>query len=311
MNLIIFSDFDCILMVDNNSYLIKSGMENNVSLSQDDSFLRVCPTCCGGLCEYSFALTSNINEFNSNNVFAKLYRVDRQNCLLRLYKKQFVSSMVTLDKISTLFNDYEVYQDEKLNIICGGETIITRNLICNRASVTSHNNLIFFELFAGDKNHLIVLNEQNEIILEDDITSIEQTTQGFLSLTKFASMQKQGLVKKYQLSNDKLVLAEEYAVYLKNSPKTLYNTKLTKLAFFESARVKNLSLCKQYLSQELSNKISQNHLSQYFGDFDEVYDLSHLFNQNTVTLVDSKKGKAKTYLIDIQNEKIANISPLE
>lgn len=311
MNLIIFSDFDCVLCVEGKIYSIKSGLEKDVPLCKDNAFFAVYPASSGGLENYSFEISKNVKDFNSNNAFAKIYNFNKDNFLLRLHKKHCVNTMITLDKISTLFNDYEVYQGELLNIICGEKVIITRNIVCNKASVSSYNNLVFFELFSGDKNHLIVLNTQNEIVLEDDVFSVEQIAQGFLTLTKFANMQKQGIVKKYQFSNEKLTLTEQYAVYLKNTPKKLYNPLLSKLAFFESVKAKNLSLCKQYLSQELANKISQNHLLKYFGDFDEIYDLSHFYNQNTITVLDNKSGVAKTFLIDMQNQKISNILLLE
>lgn len=310
MDLIIVSDFDCVLAFGGSYMQIKGGWETTLQINNESTLICVYPSKSSILSEYSFLLNNNIETFNDDNFFAKIYKINNSHYLLRLYKKYCVQAFATLDRISTIFNDYEVLQDENLIITSGGEKLFTRNIICNSANISTSNNLIFFELLYGKKNHLIVINQNNQILLEDEISSLEHTADGFQTLTKFCDIQKQGVVKKYKLTNESIEKSDEYAVYLKKSAQPLFNPELAKICFFEGVRVGNISLCKQFLSDELAFKLGPTHLQQYFGEFDEIFDFSSMLGRNTITTINSKNGTIKTFRLTINNNLIENISAL-
>jgi len=64
---------------------------------------------------------------------------------------------------------------------------------------------------------------------------------------------------------------EEQLVYLKQKP-ILPNNLLAKcFAFFEAIKLKDYNLARSFLNGELAEKLSDNHLKEFFDDFDDIY----------------------------------------
>ena len=123
-------------------------------------------------------------------------------------------------------------------------------------------------------------------------------------------MQKQGIVKKYVISDDELKLESEYPVYVEQTAKPLYSQKLIPQAFFEAVRAKNLNLAKSCLIGQLANKITLPHLVSYFGKFDKIFNLSDDMNFPCFALACGGENTCLLYKLSLVNGLIDNIEKL-
>ena len=107
-----------------------------------------------------------------------------------------------------------------------------------------------------------------------------------------------------------------YLVYDKNTPYIVKHKEFIPFAFFESIKIENFKLARSYMSDELSNKLSNAHLKKFFGQFLSVcLPLTQENFDNQIALIyEEKQGNLKTkkiakiFQIDLDyKNKIKNI----
>lgn len=302
-----YSDFDCIVKIDSTSIKVIAGTKTIVQTSDELDVIEVMPLNRYELLPYCFSLGDAINGVQENLV--DVIKVNSGNTIIKLgcnYPKIYS----TLTSLSTLSADYEVVCDGSIKLSCGQKLITEKHFDCTSAELYQKNNLIFCILSGHTSKLLLVLDEQNNIIVDDCITQIEHLTNGFQTLKSLDDMQKQGVVKRYEIGDSGVQKTGEYAVYINQSAKEIYSQKFVPLAFFEAVQASNTSLAKTYLTGALSSSITPAHLKAYFGDFDQIYDVSDINNFPSVCLYSSKTHTQSVCKLSMLASKIDNIEKI-
>lgn len=301
MNIIFFSHFDALIEFENNSVEIYANNFKKFIISNENVLIKVTPKSLGDCLTYFFKLRVQNSQVFYDCDFVQKIEVNSYIQILIL-NKNFIKTDNSTQKLSTIKNDYEVKCLSNVKILCGNQQIISKNICAKSANIYIKNSLIFCEIDLGDLTNLIVFDEMNNVLIDQYITQIEHTTNGFNLLMDFKDIHKQGLVKKYEIKENELVLTSEYPVCIKSKLKEIFNENCNILAFFECIRAKNISLAKKYCTKSLADNMSNNHIN-FFGEFDEIFLLDDL----TVCLLDFKNLKSKTFKLKIYNNLIDNI----
>lgn len=267
MNLYFISSKDKIVNYDNKPYFVYAGLKTKID-SQQNSILQVFPMndFCNNI-PYSINIDNKNLDFDLS--FIKSYKINKDNYLIDLQDNKIIKEEV-LASFSNLNSDYEILQKDFASITIANQQIWQKNTIFDGAEIYEKNNYIFFVMSKENEKYLVVLDNVNNIIIEDEITTIEHKENGFQTLLILNDIQKQGKVKKYELVDGELTLTNQFATYLNSVPKRPYSPKCNNIAFFECIKAQNLKLARVYLTNELSNKITLSHIEAYFGDFTKI-----------------------------------------
>ncbi len=149
---------------------------------------------------------------------------------------------------------------------------------------------------------LVVDTSNSEVIFENYCDSFETSDDTLKVLIKQYDIAKHAKVFEINLNTNNI---SDYAVYLQQSPTYTHCPHLVPLAFLQAIKVKNFALAKEYLSHDFAN-ISDQHLLEYFGNFDKIRFNKHLSNQNKVCYL-VKDGNYKCYEFVISDGKISEI----
>ena len=131
------------------------------------------------------------------------------------------------------------------------------------------NNTFCLNIYDKDNSKSIIINNNFFEVLQFDNAVVESTETGFKVLIDTMDISSHGLVKIYEIDED-IVLVDEYSVYLKGKPINDFNNKIIPLHFLQCVRYKDFVEAKKWLSPELQAKVSVEHLSKYFGNFEEI-----------------------------------------
>lgn len=302
-----YSDFDCVVKVANASLKVIAGIKTVVRTDGEIDFVEVLPLNRYELLPYCFSLSDALNDTQENLV--DVIDINNKNIIVKLgcnYPQVFSS----LASLSTLKADYEIVNDGNIKLFCGQKLITEKHFDCTNAELYQKNNLIFCVVSGHHSKILLVIDEQNNVVVDDQITQIEHLNNGFQTLKTLNDMQKQGVVKKYSVDDGIAQKTGEYAVYINHSAKELYSQKFVPLAFFEAVQANNTSLAKTYLSSALSSSLTPAHLKAYFGDFDQIYDVSDIYNFSSVCLYSSKNRSHLVCKVTMLANKIENIEKM-
>jgi len=173
----------------------------------------------------------------------------------------------------------------------------------------------YFLLIKGiiqDYEHLLVLHINNTLSFSLELLShqIEINQENIKALTKCFDIHKHGKVSVYSVENGQLNKTDTYLVLL-NDKKTIKD-EFIPYAFFESLKVGDIKLCREYLTSELNASIDDEHLQAYFGNFKEVRQNIYEDDLNSVLLIyqDKERLYYKKCIITYLNNKIDNLELL-
>lgn len=303
-----YADFDCIVKIENANFKVTAGTGTICQTDDKIDYAEVVPLDHYELLPYCFSFDNILNKTDSGGLVYAI-KINASNVIINLCSN-YPKVYSVLASLSTLSADYEVSSDVCVKLSCGQKVICSKNIDCTSAELYQKNNLIFCVLSAHNYKILLVLDEQNNILVDDKITQIEHLSNGFQTLLDFKDMQKQGLVKKYEIVDGVVQKTGEYAVYINHSAKEIYSQKFVPLAFFEAVRANNFSLAKTYLSSSLINIITPAHIKAYFGEFNTIFDVSDINNFPSICLYSSKAHSHSTYKLLILANKIENIEKI-
>lgn len=309
MKLYLHTNYDCLVITKELDFELHGGQKKVVE-TELPVVMQIFPTCkVSQVLPCAVTIFKNRNLISSENPFVNIYTINAENCIVEI-KPCYASTSSSLANLSTKTNDYEVCQNEFVEIKCANKVIKQKNIVCTKADLYEQNNLIFCVLHCFNDKQLLVFDEQNNILLDEKISQIENLEKSFQTFLNLNDMQKQGVVKKYVIDDDELRLESEYPVYVNQTAKPLFSQKLIPQAFFEAVRAKNLNLAKSCLSTQLSGKITLPHLVSYFGKFDKIYNLTDDANFPCFALADSNDLSCCLYKLSLIGEQVDNIQKL-
>lgn len=309
MKFYLYSKYDCLISVRDFDLKLYSGQKKVLEADLPIT-MHIFPICkVNQIVPCALTLFKDKNCVLSENPNVNIYKINADNCILEI-EPCFVCSSSPLASLSTKTNDYEVCQSEFLQIKCANKVIKQINMVCVKADLYEQNNLVFCVLYGNDFKHLLVFDEQNNVLVDEKISQVENLENAFQTFLNLNDMQKQGIVKKYVISDDELKLESEYPVYVEQTAKPIYSQKLIPQAFFEAVRAKNLNLAKSCLSGQLANKITLPHLVSYFGKFDKIFNLSDDANFPCFALACGGENTCLLYKLSLVNGLIDNIEKL-
>lgn len=309
MKLYFYPKYDCILSSLGESVKMFAGQQKIIETNLPANFSVFPIRQTSTILPTFFELELDKNQIVCLNPQIKIFNIFKQTAIVNI-EPNYVCFCRSLANLSTKNQDYEIFQNEQVQIKCANRVIYSKNLSCIDAQLYEHENLVFCLLCSLTTNFLVVLDGQNNILVDEEISQVETLEGKFKTLLKYCDMQKQGFVKTYKIENDQLINESEYPVYINQTPKTIYTNKLNSQAFFEAVRAKNLNLAKTFLSQELNSKISLPHLSEYFGNFDTIYNLSLDYANDCFALADTCNNTCSVFQVYKKNNVIENIEKI-
>lgn len=156
-----------------------------------------------------------------------------------------------------------------------------------------------------------ILYENNKYLLQEmqEVDLLEETENTITTYKNLHDFAKHGEITTYDF-NGTFSKTKELAYNNQTAKKTKIK-EIVPFAFFEALKNKNFKLARSYLSNALSNKISNNHLKKFFGNFDKPYQtLSPTYYPEEIALIYNALPTkyAKIYNIKFNTEnKIENI----
>lgn len=309
MKLFLFSNYDCLIYVQDEAIKLFRGQKKQIEADLPLKMQIFALHSQNQILPVFSLFEANKEKLICNCNCVKIYQLNTQNAVVEILPN-YVSFSKTIASLSTSFADYDLVQTNYISLKCGGKEVATTNFVCLDAVLYENSNLVFCVLKGYNNKHLWVMDSQNNMLVDEDISQIENTQNSFQTFLNYHDMQKQGIVKKYTITNNEFKKESEYPVYISQSAKPLLSNKLIPQAFFEAVRVSNINLAKVYLSNELSSKITLAHLLAYFGSFDKIFNLTDCVNFPCFVLVDSLKNECKVFKLQLQNNAICNIEKM-
>jgi len=163
------------------------------------------------------------------------------------------------------------------------------------------------------ENYALILQYKNnnyEVVKEGIVDKIESTQELIVTLQKQNDMAGHGMVEEYEIKDTGVIKKDSYFVYMSEKPKITQIKELVPYAFLEAVKIKNFSLARSYLTEELNENLLDEHLEAYFGNIlDIVPNVYKSNNENTICIIqDDTIKKAKYFTVSLEKNKISNIS---
>lgn len=169
------------------------------------------------------------------------------------------------------------------------------------------------------KDCLIMICEKedrvNLIVVYDKLSKCDQFSATTIGIDeKHITLAKKNNDIAKTVSVTKLIFEEDYKkethiAYKHKTPKLVFLPKLVPYAFMQAVKQKDFALARMYLTETFKNKLDDEHILQYFGDFVSVIVPRIKTPPYTVALVyQDKQLSVKHYTFCFDDNKIVNIS---
>lgn len=199
-------------------------------------------------------------------------------------------------------NDGQSYVNiYQINVLKFSTTIpeIT-SVICEKV-----NNYIIIKGAHGAKYYLLVIDENGYLpVINTECDQLEQNAQTIKYLKKMNDIAKHACVFAFDLQTGTPL--EKYYVYLNENAVYTESEKLIPYAFLEALKVNNYNLARNYLSDELNSKTTNQHLSQFFPNIKKIYYNAYFLKDNVINYT-VLCDEYKNYDFYITNNKIIEI----
>ncbi len=172
----------------------------------------------------------------------------------------------------------------------------------------SQNGYLIIQATSQDKSYLLILDNSfsvQEEKLFDMLELKDQLLKGYLEQTDMA---KHGVIIQYDFATTPYTTNHQ-TVYVNNQPDLVSSPLLIPYAFLEAVQIKNYKLAHHYLSRELSHKLKNQHLDNFFGEFVEIKQNIYTKTNYPIALTYGKDNyyQTKLFCFKIENNKIKNI----
>ncbi len=222
-----------------------------------------------------------INSANKiSTTFFESIEFEKKDCHITICQESISFRFENTQKTASLhdsFKNYSISQKQK---------VVAVHLIGENEQLWIFSPLSQKLTFlSGEKIQLI----ENQIILN-------QKTNDFANSQTF---------KTFEIVDDRIVEQKSKISYSLSTPQKATNPLLIPIAFLESVKSGDFENAKKYLSNQLQNQASEEHLVEYFGKFINIIPLED--GEFALTFAD----KVCIYHFTIENQKICEIDILE
>lgn len=160
--------------------------------------------------------------------------------------------------------------------------------------------------FKEGNSHVYALINDEKIAIYQDLKSFTFSGNKLSTIVPTFDMAKTGRAIEIDFSR---AAYDEKIIYLNNHPDITKNIDLIPYAFVESIQLKNFKLSRQYITKNMSDKLSDKLLSTFFGNIDKI---THDPYNDKLCILTEKDNiyYAKDYSFEFQNNKISDINEL-
>ncbi len=316
--------FDCLIKYNNQEQLLNNQKIYSFLISSQDKInLLVYPLeeQTNSL-PFAFLVTNKNNTISTNCNNAEVIAFPDNNYLINLQPFYFAYPKSTLIKtkkinLNNLEHTISWIKNNKFDFAIENNKNSNCLELTHQAKVieintkTSNNSLLCY--FKTTSNtYLIVLlkynNNNYDLINFEEVDILEEENNVISTYKKLNDFADHGVICEYNF-NDEFSFKTHLA-YNNDLPFISRHKEIIPFAFFEAIKIENYNLARIYLTEELSNKLSDKHLKSFFGDFIQTHQsLSKEYNHEDIALIYEGNPKyAKIFHIKLnENNKIANI----
>lgn len=320
---IVKADFECLVLLNGQELgILESG---NLEFQNQNSFtLTFFPF------EKKYLPFSCKCFFESNNLICKSEQCKILQLPNHYYELQFkplnfnqskplrISNNIVetpIGKISVNISSFKYSENAYVEIIHNNNIIFEyeiqdiEKLVSVNGQYVGNEYFIMIKGIIQDYEHLLVLHINNSLSFALELLAhqIEIEQDCIKVLTKCFDIHKHGKVNVYSIVDGQLIKTDSYLVLI--NEKKQIKKEFIPYAFFESLRVGDIKLSREYLTDELNEDIDDEHLQAYFGDFKEVRQNIYENDFNSVLLIyqDINNMYYKKCKITFLNNKIDNL----
>lgn len=150
---------------------------------------------------------------------------------------------------------------------------------------SSLNDFEYLMLFKIEESGIIKLAE----LLENKIELIDEK---IYCMKKIKDMDKHIIITKYKIDDKKIIKEEKYLSKINKNTKIIKKNELIPYIFLENIKVKDYLQAKEYLSDDLKNSLTDNHLKIFFGKFIDIKQpFQEYLKSNCVALIYEEQNK--------------------
>lgn len=164
-----------------------------------------------------------------------------------------------------------------------------------------------FVLTQCNTNYHLTIIKNNMITYRDFLETCQYKNNTLSAILPIYDMAKHAIA--YEIHFAKPYRVNSKIIYQDQKPKLTNIPELIPYAFLEAIKISNYELARFYLAENLKEKLTDNTLKGFFGDFVHI---SHdIYNDNLCLIYnDANNYIAKNYTFEITNNKISNINEL-
>ena len=302
-----------LIEINNSQYILENSEQYHIVNLQQDTLVKYYPishnTCATSLPKVIKLTMTRLNNKDlvvtqfSNNVYEVVIKPTLVCHAISNEETQLVIN--NTEYTIKLYSSYHSH----ITIVSQTDTFVHEvDFELTNLTAITKNNYIIIQANCKDKVYLLIVDTDYIIQEEKLYNSLELNDMLLKGFLEQEDMAKHGIIVSYNLSTKPYTVTQE-VVYINNSPTITKNELLLPYAFLEAVKVKNYKLAKHYLSKQLSNKLSEQHLYSFFGDFVDIRQNIFTNKNYPVALIYGKNNNlhAQLYAFEIQNNKINNI----
>lgn len=143
----------------------------------------------------------------------------------------------------------------------------------NSYSINKVDNFILLSL-TGTIEELWAYNTSDNSLQHIFGNKIERVDNQIMVTYHSQGIYDNQIYKTYEISNNKLIEKKSSISHI-SPPSKIYSEKVIPIAFLEAVKDRDYYTAKSYLSQRLSESVSDEHLEKFFGNFDKIIPLSN------------------------------------
>lgn len=254
-------------------------------------------------------LNNTILCTNSNIRIVKLYKnyykIQFNLPLCITYKPSVLKKNILLNNCNLSFFDSTMQYVLISNN--NGNYKITINYVIENAEFKIFNKYYALLGKVENKDYLLIFNNLGNVIFEDCTDVIELTQNTISTLNKMQDIAMHGFVSVYKFEENSITLKEQYTVFLKEKPIYTKNKFCISIAFLEAININNIKLARYYLNDELNASLTDQQLTNFFGDYLE-FEPNFLTNANNSIFFVYSNNVTKLYNFIIKQDKIIDIT---
>ena len=301
MKTIIISSKLPFLIENEKSYYIDENLSLQIENFENNTFFKIYPINQGrNSIPYCISLYFDKNKLSCDSEFVKIYEfANRYEVFVNAFK--IPSSNIMYSQSHTIKNTKYLITcyDDRVKIWSNkGEYVFEENFVDVSSCVEGENINILTK--NKDNKILICFDTKNNTFSKISGEKIEIKNNKITSQTNLHDMASHIKICSYDMSAK---LQEENLYMKKPEPKYCKNKNLMPYNFFEAVKCKDFSQARFFLTQKLNNLLTDNAISEFFGNFEDI----KITNLSPLTYTLYSSDKAKDYEIILKNDKIDDI----